>query len=75
MAQRLEGLRQQVVRDGPGIIRRNLVARDAMRLYSDLARLRGRQINRHDAQLLAVALASGISSRSASETRATEQTR
>ena len=56
LAYRLEGLRQQVVRDGSGVIRLNLFARDGTLVYSDLARNRGRQINPQDARLLAVAL-------------------
>jgi DNA-binding CsgD family transcriptional regulator len=60
LARRLEGLRQQVVRDRSGVIRLNLFARDGTLLYSDAGRNRGRQVDPHDAHLLGVALGGGI---------------
>ena len=51
-----------MVRDGSGIIRLNLFARDGTLLYSDLPRNRGRHIDPHEAHLLAVALAGGVGS-------------
>jgi DNA-binding CsgD family transcriptional regulator len=62
LAQRFEGLRQQVIREGSGVIRLNLFGRDGTLLYSDLARNRGRRVNPQDAHLLRVALAGGIGS-------------